>query len=384
MKCPHCGHTLSDTARFCNKCGKSVHTELLKPENSEHQIKCSNCGHSLPETARFCNKCGHAISPEEPEDAVVQGKQAEITDAKSEQSQQEGRVKGKHKHRIMIVIILIIIIALVLFSGWLFVEKKANQPSAASSDVLSEQEQSESEQNQVVSDQEQPEFESETEQESVELAESQTVNEFPIATSALESEESSQPTEEWGHQEIRITSKGHGYAELVLLQEHQGTWEILFECEATIGRNGITDDPREGDGKTPAGTFPVIFCYGLEQPQTGIRFIELTPDSVWVDDSESEYYNCLTTRQVAGDASFEETYSQFTNGYFSFNIFFANNGDGRTPGSATPGKGSIRVLEGYKKTLEPTNGDIKISAQDMEDLLGMLDIQYDPVVTVVG
>ena len=189
--------------------------------------------------------------------------------------------------------------------------------------------------------------------------------------------------EEWGQQEILITPKDAGMANLVLRQEYQGRWVTLFECEAAIGRNGTTDSPTEGDGKTPTGTFPVLFCYGLEQPQTGIPFVKLTSDNVWVDDSESEYYNCLTTRQNAGTASYEDTYSQFTRGYYSYNIFFANNGDGRTPGSATPGLGSVRVLEGYLKTIEPTNGDIKISAQDMENLLGMLHAQYNPVVTVV-
>ena len=34
------------------------------------------------------------------------------------------------------------------------------------------------------------------------------------------------------------------------------------------------------------------------------------------------------------------------------------------------------------KPLEPTNGDIKISAENMETLLGMLDAAYSPVVTV--
>ena len=171
-------------------------------------------------------------------------------------------------------------------------------------------------------------------------------------------------------------------ATLTLVQEQQGTLVTLFSCEAAIGRNGITDSPAEGDGKTPAGTFPVLFCYGIDQPQTGIPFVQLTQDNVWVDDSDSEYYNCLTTKEKAGNASYEDTYSQFTRGYYSCNIFFANNGDGHTPGSATPGKGSVRVLEGYLKSLEPTSGDIKISSQNMTTLLGLLDERYDPVVIV--
>lgn len=193
-----------------------------------------------------------------------------------------------------------------------------------------------------------------------------------------------QVEEEWGQQEILISPKGAGKAVLTLRQKYQGVWTTLFECDAAIGRNGTTDTPAEGDGKTPEGTFPVLFCYGLEQPQTGISFIQLSSEHVWVDDSESEYYNCLTTREKAGDASFEDTYSQFVRGYYSYNIFFANNGDGQTPGKATPGMGSVRVLEGYTKQLEPTNGDIKIAAEDMQTLLELLNETYNPVVTVSG
>lgn len=418
MKCPNCGHDLSNTARFCNKCGQPIQvvdTKSPTEGNNENLIKCPHCHHSLPSTAKFCNKCGQPIpvatekfskdknhehqanrsifdersttttefrnQSEKPfqlkDQFSIEEKQEKSQNAELNLTQKKPATKKKHQSKTFIAIILIILPVLILLVSWFIVGKKVDIPTAAFSHTEPTQGQSSQEskkskadleQNSEVPKQNQPAS-------SIEAESFAGVGNSEDIKSIL--------VEEWGQQEILITPKDAGMANLVLRQEYQGRWVTLFECEAAIGRNGTTDSPTEGDGKTPTGTFPVLFCYGLEQPQTGIPFVKLTSDNVWVDDSESEYYNCLTTRQNAGTASYEDTYSQFTRGYYSYNIFFANNGDGRTPGSATPGLGSVRVLEGYLKTIEPTNGDIKISAQDMENLLGMLHAQYNPVVTVV-
>ena len=419
MKCPNCGHNLSDTARFCNKCGQPVQAiaaKQPKKDCNEHLIKCPHCDQSLPDTAKFCNKCGQPVqvplekfskkqndvhhtkhlnfdaSSTNTAEFCDKDKKAFQTEDKSsvERNQEkpqtaelyltpkESAEKKKNKNKIFIVIIILTILLVLVSSAiWFVVGRRADDLTAAFSHTESVQEQN---------IQEPEKSQADLEQNSEGPKQNQAAS--SIESESLAGAENSEDTksilvEEWGQQEILIMPKDAGMADLVLRQEHQGTWVTLFECEAAIGRNGTTDSPTEGDGKTPAGTFAVLFCYGLEQPQTGIPFVKLTSDNVWVDDSESEYYNCLTTRQNAGTASYEDTYSQFTRGYYSYNIFFANNGDGRTPGSATPGLGSVRVLEGYLKTIEPTNGDIKISAQDMENLLGMLHAQYNPVVTVV-
>ncbi len=376
MKCPHCGQNLTEGARFCNRCGQPVARQPVPPENQKSGKTCSYCGQSLLPGARFCNKCGKPLTPEpRPEDQAPA--EPVLPEEKTESFRQEAPAP-KRRSPIGVVAVVVILVLLAAGGWWFANQLKEDQTLPASSAVEQMEEQMAS------SWQEEKEsaLEPTSEPEVLEKAEPvpEESAEEPIWTA--ESGETAPAAEETISQEIRITPRGDGMADLVLFQQEKGEWKTLFECEAAIGRNGTTNYPTEGDGKTPAGTFPVLFCYGLEQPETTIPFIQLTPDSVWVDDSRSEYYNCLTTRQQAGSVSFEETYSQFVKGYYSCNIFFANNGDGRTPGSATPGAGSVRVLEGSLKPLEPTNGDIKISSQDMETLLGMLDAAYSPVVTV--
>lgn len=384
MKCTHCGHTLPEGARFCNKCGQPVAQTPAQPEKQEQGKKCPHCGQSLMPGARFCNRCGQPVAPEAapetpaPEKTVPAGPDPK-TQAPAEENprppQQEAAGKRRRSPLGLVLAVVVLLVLLAAAGWWWFGSHSKEAPAAPASSAAEPLEE----------EAEEPDSQPAA---SAASEEAQTPESQPAASEEAEAEPPAESTETApaeqaaGRQEIRIVPQGDGTASLTLLQQDGGEWKTLFECEAAIGRNGTTDSPAEGDGKTPAGTFPVLFCYGLEQPDTTIPFIQLTPDSVWVDDSGSAYYNCLTTRQEAGSVSFEETYSQFVKGYYSCNIFFANNGDGRTPGSATPGLGSVRVLEGSLKPLEPTNGDIKISAENMETLLGMLDAAYSPVVTV--
>lgn len=372
MKCPNCGQDLSDTARFCSKCGQPVYQEPPRQEEEEPVKICPYCGYSVPVSAQFCNNCGHLLDDEIPEQEMQE---------KQEQIEPQDSSK-KRRGRSIIVILLLLAAVLLAVGAGLFLLKK---PSESRAENIIEQPQSASRPEAGEPEQDASSAAQESPQDS---PQSQPEKDLPALEQEQPDQAGSAPAiqvnETWGQQEILITPTQAGKAVLTLRQQYQGEWTTLFECEAAIGRNGTTTSPAEGDGKTPAGTFPVLFCYGLQQPQTGIPFVQLTSDSVWVDDSQSMYYNCLTTREQAGDASYEDTYSQFSRGYYSCNIFFANNGDGQTPGKATPGLGSVRVLEGYQKKLEPTNGDIKISAANMETLLGILDAAYNPVVTVSG
>lgn len=327
-------------------------------------MKCPNCGQELSDQARFCRFCGQRLeqkpTPQPPE--PPKRSEPEIIPRWQPRADTENKTGLGQKKKVWVIaalalLLVVIVGALVFLIGKNKVEsKQSREESALSMETSYEEDQLDS------------------------------IPEKSAASVALEPEASSvfEVEPEWGQQEILVTPSGGGTAVLTLRQKYGDDWETLYTCTAAIGRNGTTTSPQEGDGKTPAGTFPVEFCYGLEQPETGIRFVQVGPDSVWVDDGNSPYYNCLTTKTEAGDVSHEDTYSQFTRGFYTVNIFFANNGDGRTPGSATPGAGSVRVLEGYTRTLEPTNGDIKIASEDMNQLLQRLDANYDPVVTVVS
>lgn len=54
MQCPHCGHYVSDNAKFCGKCGKKTLTEA--------EQRCSHCGKVTLKEQIYCPFCGYRIS----------------------------------------------------------------------------------------------------------------------------------------------------------------------------------------------------------------------------------------------------------------------------------------------------------------------------------
>lgn len=69
-----------------------------------------------------------------------------------------------------------------------------------------------------------------------------------------------------------------------------------IETYAYIGKNGVTDAKKEGDGKTPLGEFELGIILGKhpnENNKNGLKYMQITKDMYWVDDSKSKYYNQL-------------------------------------------------------------------------------------------
>lgn len=73
----------------------------------------------------------------------------------------------------------------------------------------------------------------------------------------------------------------------------------LFDEPCALGKHGLIAeaDGREGDGKTPAGTYPLRKVFYRpdreEAPLTVLPTAPLSADYGWCDDAESSHYNKL-------------------------------------------------------------------------------------------
>ena len=72
--------------------------------------------------------------------------------------------------------------------------------------------------------------------------------------------------------------------------------DYYFKC--CIGKNGITKSKKEGDKKTPQGTFKIENLYyradKLDKPNTNLKAIKIRKNMGWCDDVNSKrYYNKL-------------------------------------------------------------------------------------------
>ena len=71
---------------------------------------------------------------------------------------------------------------------------------------------------------------------------------------------------------------------------------FYFKC--SIGKNGLSSNKKEGDKKTPKGTFNLDKLYyrkdRLKKPKTKISCIPILKKMGWCDDvNNKEYYNKL-------------------------------------------------------------------------------------------
>ena len=75
-------------------------------------------------------------------------------------------------------------------------------------------------------------------------------------------------------------------------------WEMILRCKGYVGRNGIWKT-REGDVKTPVGTFKVTEAFGVYgNPGTSVKYTKLTSSLYW--SGEAGTYNTMVDSNVLG------------------------------------------------------------------------------------
>lgn len=68
-----------------------------------------------------------------------------------------------------------------------------------------------------------------------------------------------------------------------------------------MGKNGITSNKREGDGKTPTGIYSFGQAFGVAgNPGTSRGWLQVNNNHYWVDDVNSPYYNKLVDASQTG------------------------------------------------------------------------------------
>ena len=69
-----------------------------------------------------------------------------------------------------------------------------------------------------------------------------------------------------------------------------------IKTKAYIGENGASTERKEGNKKTPIGTFELGIAMGThleKEMKTKIKYMQIKENMYWVDDINSKYYNQL-------------------------------------------------------------------------------------------
>lgn len=176
-----------------------------------------------------------------------------------------------------------------------------------------------------------------------------------------------------GHsQAIVVIATGHT-AKVTLYEQTGGVWEKLVDTKGCVGKNGITADKREGDKKTPSGVFALSFAFGTEKPDTGLDFRQITNDSYWVDDADSEYYN--TWQEGYKGWKSAEKLSEYAR-YYHYAVATDFNA------KCEPGRGSAIFL--HCKLKAYTSGCVAVPESALLAMLKRLDPAKKPVIIIAS
>ncbi len=163
---------------------------------------------------------------------------------------------------------------------------------------------------------------------------------------------------------IDVRTKGRT-GTLTLYNKSGSHFNRQLSTSCYVGRNGITSNKKEGDGKTPAGVYTLGQAFGVT-PASGSKRSYLTVNSnyYWVDDSSSKYYNQLVNASKTGIAwSSAEHLVDYSRAY-KYAIAINYNTD------CVPGKGSAIFL--HCSTGSATAGCVAVSESNMLTILQSL------------
>ena len=166
-------------------------------------------------------------------------------------------------------------------------------------------------------------------------------------------------------QAITVVGNGGSYTTLIVHTKHNGVWTETLSCSARVGKNGITGNKREGDGKTPRGIYSFGQAFGVAgNPGTARRWLQVNNNHYWVDDVHSAYYNKLVDASQTGIqwSSAEHLISYPTAYRYAIALNYNT--------ACTPGAGSAIFL--HCSTGGATAGCISVSSSDMIRILKML------------
>jgi len=147
------------------------------------------------------------------------------------------------------------------------------------------------------------------------------------------------------------------------------TWSD-HRVRCALGRGGIVDNKREGDGAAPRGVFPLRQVMyrpdRLEKPRTALPVRAIGAKDGWCDDPESPLYNTLVS--LPCEAAHEILWRQDD----AYDILVVVGYNDNPP---VRGRGSAIFIHiagtGYKNT----EGCIALNMDDLEMLIGDCDDQ---------
>lgn len=168
----------------------------------------------------------------------------------------------------------------------------------------------------------------------------------------------------------KVTARVSGWE-----RKDAGWKQVIKPVAAVIGKNGLapSGEKREGDGRTPTGTFELRRAFGYDRGvQTGLEYRAVTENDFWIDAPASSFYNQWVTGDVPG-VSHEILRRQ--DGLYKYAVVIEYNTD-----PVVSGMGSAIFMHIWRGAGQPTAGCVATAESDLLNLLHWLDSRRNPVI----
>lgn len=167
---------------------------------------------------------------------------------------------------------------------------------------------------------------------------------------------------------ITVVGTGGYNCRVILHKKVNEAWKEVIAINGYVGKNGITDSKREGDGKTPTGVYTFGTGFGVaSNPGAKIPYRVVTKNDYWVDDPSSKYYNqwVVSTQIKDKDWKSAEHLASYPKAYKYAAVINYNTQN------IIPGKGSAIFL--HVSTSGPTAGCVSVPESSMFSILKELN-----------
>ena len=159
-------------------------------------------------------------------------------------------------------------------------------------------------------------------------------------------------------------------------KDEDGTWKQIMTTPGFIGKYGLGKE-KEGDGKTPVGTFRFNRAFGIaEDPGCAIPYQQCTDSDYWSGDAREGYsYNEMVSIEDLPDLNLEDSEHivDYTSEYqYCLNISYNEEG--------TPGLGSAIFLHCFGARKPYTGGCVALPQDQMVKV--MQNVREDCVVVI--
>lgn len=143
-------------------------------------------------------------------------------------------------------------------------------------------------------------------------------------------------------------------------KDSEGNWRQIVATSAFIGQNGL-GKVREGDHKTPVGTFVIDAAFGIApDPGCQMPYKQIDENYYWSGDWNYKYNKMVDARE---NPYFDTTYSEHLIEYNPYYIYCLNMGYNK---ECIPGKGSALFIHCSNPAKPWTGGCVALPEAQMK------------------